>query len=507
VRAWVCTLLVLLAASTQAFAAGDLLADAKSGDTSAAIALIDHGADVNVPSSDGTTALMWAVHRDDVALVDRLLKAHADVKTVNSYGATALTEAAVYGDTGVIKKLLSAGADANVAGADGQTPLMIVARTSNVDAAEALVKHGAKVNTHEQWRNQTALIWASAESQPAMVKFLLKHDAEVDARTTVNTGVRQVTSEPRVQARPSGGLTALLYATRQGCGDCVRFLVEHKANVNLTDPDGVTPLIMAIQNFHFDVAAYLIEKGADVNKWDWWGRAPLYSAVDVNTVPFGGRPDRISLDATTSLKLIETLLKAGANPNAQLKLFPPYRALGPDRGGDQMLTIGTTPLLRAAKAGDAAAVRLLLAHGANLELPNNSGITPLLAAAGIGTNDIDTRGHFKTSQQATETIQLLLAAGADVKARDSLGRSVLHGAAFWGWNDAIKALAAGGADVNAKDNKGMTPIDSAMGRAGGHGRGNNSPEVHQESATLLEQLARNTPSSAPTALQQAQRPQ
>ena len=161
------------------------------------------------------------------------------------------------------------------------------------------------------------------------------------------------------------------------------------------------------------------------------------------------------------------------------------------------LTIGTTPLLRAAKAGDAPAIRLLLAHGANLELPNSAGITPLLAAAGIGSNDIDTRGHFKTSKDATEAIQLLLTAGANINASDSLGRTALHGAAFWGWDDAVKVLVAHGGNVGAKDHKGMTPIDSAMGRAGGHGRGGVSPEVHQGTATLLEQLAQNT-SGAPT---------
>jgi ankyrin repeat protein len=343
-------------------------------------------------------------------------------------------------------------------------------------------------------------MWAAAQSQPAMVKLLLKHGADVDAREIVNTGVRQVTSEPRVQARPTGGLTALLYAARQGCSECIRLMVEAKADLNRSDPDGVTPLIMAVENFHFDSAAYLLEKGADPNKWDWWGRTPLYLAVDLNTIPYGGRPDHISLDATTSLKLIELLLDAGANPNAQLKLFPPYRSLGADRGADQMLTIGTTPLLRAAKAGDGPAMRLLVSHGANVELPNNTGITPLMAAAGIGSNDIDTRGHFKTSKEAVDAVQVLLAAGANINAKDNLGRTALHGAAFWGWNDVVKTLVAGGADVSAKDAKGMTPIDSAMGRAGGHGRGGQSTEVHQETATVLQQLAAP---NAPTAQRQA----
>ena len=107
----------------------------------------------------------------------------------------------------------------------------------------------------------------------------------------------------------------------------------------------VTPLIMAVSNFHFDVGACLVSRKANVNTWDWWGRTPLYEAVDLNTIPHGGRPDRPSLDNTASVKMIEILLEAGANPNAQLKLFPPYRAVGPDRGADMMLTMGATPLL------------------------------------------------------------------------------------------------------------------------------------------------------------------
>ena len=64
--------------------------------------------------------------------------------------------------------------------------------------------------------------------------------------------------------------------------------------------------------------------------------------------------------------MIERLLAAGANPNAQLKLPPPFRNVGNDRGLDGMLTTGTTPLLRAAKALDAPAIRLLLRHGADI---------------------------------------------------------------------------------------------------------------------------------------------
>src|SRR5690606_17307182 len=192
----------------------------------------------------------------------------------------------------------------------------------------------------------------------------------------------------------------------------------------------------------------------------------LYLAVDLNTLPHGGRPDRPSLDRTTSLELIEMLLERGANPNARLKLFPPYRALGPDRGADMMLTIDATPLLRAAKAGDVPAIRLLLEYGANPHLANIYGHTPIMAAAGLGSNEIDTRGKFKTQAQAVEAIELLVAAGADVNAREfRRGQTALHGAALWGWNDVVRALVAHHADLQAKDNNGMTPLDSALGRA------------------------------------------
>src|SRR5262245_32104552 len=391
---------------TLAFVAGSAVAQtalvdaARNDNHAAAVGLLAERADPNQAESDGTTPLHWAVHHDDADLVARLLKAGANVSAANDYGATPMSEAAVAANPVVLNALVEAGADVDSPNADGQTSLMVVARGGNTAAATALIEAGADVNAREQRKGQTALMWAVAQSQPAMVQLLLEHGAEVDARSTVNEWERMVTAEPRQKNLMPGGFTPLLYAARQGCLDCAKQLVAAGAKVDLTDPDGVTPLLSALLNAHFDTAKYLLEAGAMVNKWDFWGRTPLYAAVDFNTVPHGGRPDRPSLDDTTSLQMIEMLLDAGANPNAQLKLFPPYRSLRMDRGADAIIDIGTTPLLRAARAGDVDAMKLLIAGGALVDLPQVSGATPLMVGVGLSANQIDTRGKFRTELDA-----------------------------------------------------------------------------------------------------------
>ena len=457
----------------------------------AAAASVAAGPDVdaNARESDGTTSLHWAAHNGDLELVKRLIKAGANVKAVNDYGVTPMSEAAERGDAAILEQLLKAGADVESPNPQGQTALMTVARTNHVDAALVLLKHRANVNAREQWRGQTALMWAAGQGQPEMVQLLIKHRAEVNGRSDIRVWARKVTAEPRPQNRPSGGFTALLLAAREGCVACAEALVKGKADINLGDPDNISPLNMALLNGRFDTAAYLIKAGANVNKWDTWGRAPLYSAVDYNTVPRGGRPDRPSSDRTTGLEVIDMLLKAGANPNMQLKLFPPYRSLGQDRGGDSMLTVGTTPLIRAAKAGDNGAVKLLLDHGALPNLPNSLGITPLMAAAGIGSTTIDIRARFRNEQQCIDTGKLLVAGGANVNAANDNGQTALHGAALWGWTGYVQFLADSGANLQAADRNGMKPLDIALGKVGGTGRvGLSAPEPHPETAALLQKL-------------------
>jgi ankyrin repeat protein len=476
-----------------------LVAAVKAGDRAAALDLARDKNAVLAAEADGTTALHWAVRSDDLELVDRLLHSGADASAANRYGVTPLHLAAINGNAVMIEHLIKAGANPNAAGSDGETPLMTVARGGHVEAAEALLKSGAETDARETWHGQTALMWAAAQGHTAMIRTLVSHGANVNAHSNVEPWDRQVTSEPRDKWLPPGGLTPLLFSAREGCVECVPVLAELGADVSATTPDGISPIVIALINGHYDVAGALINAGTDVNLLDYVGRGALYAAIDFNTMPASNRPAPSVIDNKLSaLDIARQLLEHGANPNAQLKKLPPYRAKL-DRGNDMMLGGGTTPFLRAAKAGDVPAMRLLLEHGADPKLsPTRSGITPLMAAAGVGTSEQDTTGRYKTQAEAIDAIQLLIDHGADVNAAANDGRTAVHGAALQGYDDVIKFLAAHGADLTAKDHKGFTPLDTALGRAGGFGFTGQEGVVREGTAALIRSLmdTNATPSAA-----------
>ncbi|HEX5108228.1 MAG TPA: ankyrin repeat domain-containing protein [Vicinamibacterales bacterium] len=541
---------VAFAPLTLGAADNSLLDAAERGDRSAVLGLLAKGANPNVPGPDGTTAIMWAAANDDVELVRALIKAGADVKLENQFGTSALTEAAIIGSARVVDVLIKAGADPNTKNPEGETPLMAVARSGKVEAAKLLLEAGADINAREKWGGQSALMWAAAQSQPEMVKLLASKGADLNARGVIRQWERKVITEPRQKDMNKGGYTALLYAAREGCVECAQHLVAAGADPDLEDPDRATPLNMALLNLHFELAAYLIKAGADVDKWDLYGRSPLYMAADVSTLPTKGNGAMAVIpsdDSVTALDVAKLLLDAGANPNLQLKRRPPYRDVPQDRGGDSILAQGATPLLRAARAGDAPFVELLLKHKALVDLPSKEGVTPLMAAAGVDFGTRVTRGRNRTTEGVLATMRLLLDAGAEINARmvteprrapaaNGAGRgaaaavtvdggasaqrteaaadqgaaaraaaatgrggrasqvpsalavphqTALHGAAERGFTPLVKFLADNGADLQAKDANGRTALDLARG-TGATGRG--QAESFPETAALLESL-------------------
>ena len=518
---------VVWIAATQVAAAAEpalLLDAAERGDRAAAMQLLAKGANPNTPGPDGTTALMWAASNDDLELVRALIKAGANVTLKNQFGTSALTEAAIIGSAPVIEALLKAGADPNTKNPEGETPLMAVARAGKVDAATRLLEAGADVNAKEEWGGQTALMWAAAQSQAEMVKLLASKGADLNARGVIRQWERKVITEPRPKDMNKGGFTPLLYAAREGCVECARHLVAAGADRDLEDPERITPLNMALLNLHFEFAAFMIKAGADVDKWDLFGRSPLYMAADVSSLPTKGNGAMAvipSVDSVTALDVAKMLLDAGANPNLQLKRRPPYRDVPQDRGGDTILAQGATPLLRAARAGDAPFVDLLLKHKALVDLPSKEGVTPLMAAAGLEFGTRVTRGRNRTNEGVLATMRLLIDAGANVNARNvtdsprtgeysaaataaaRAGRggrasqvpsasavphqTALHGAAERGYTAFVKFLAENGADLQAKDANGRTALDLAKG-IGVPGIKQAASEGFPETVTLIESL-------------------
>lgn len=484
--------LFLAAALAASGAAQSPLADLiQKGELDAALALMRSGADVNAAQPDGTRPLHWAVYQVDHGLVEALLEKGAQVNVRNVFGATPLAEAAKLGDVRLVKLLLEAGADPDSPTPEQETALMLAIKLSHLPVVELLLAAGADVNVIERSHNQTPLMWAAAASKHAaeMVRLLLAKGADVRPRARFNDWDSQISSEPRAQYRPVGGLTALHYAAREGCYECVAAILDAGADIDQPTPEGVTALMLALDNDHNEVAKLLLDRGANPHLWDWWGRTALYLAVDRKVVAEVGAGDVFGVvrrsvqprppagvKPVTRMEIIRALLAAGVDPNPQLNMHRPSRGGNSGRFIDPLLSTGCTPLLRAAMVDDLEVMRVLLAAGANPDI-RGMGLTPFLVAAGVGTGV-----RFDPSRDAKlEAVELMLAHGADVNAqvRDTAtytmriarspatneGFSALHVAVQRGEVGLVKLLLAHGINTELRDKEGRRAVDLLDGLA------------------------------------------
>src|SRR5262245_4512076 len=391
------------------------------------------GADVNEAQPDGTRPIHWAVYKVDYELIEALIAKKAKVDLTNEFGSAPLAEAAKLADARMVKMLLDAGAGVEAANEDGQTALMLAIKTAELPIVEMLVKAGANVNAVEKFQNQTPLMWAATAPKNAavMVKLLLSKGADVKPRALYTDWPNQISSEPRGQFRPVGGLTALLYASRNGCYDCVEALIGAGADINVPTPEGVTPLMVALDNDYNDVANLLLDRGANPHVADWWGRTALYIAVDRKESVGGGRGggrgggaagaaggrgpaavSRGSRPAVSGMDIVNRLLAADVDVNAEMNSYRPSRGGNSGRFGEQQKDTGCTPLYRATEAGDMEVIRALLDKGANPNI-NDMGFTPFLVAAGVNPGGRGGGGGAPN----TALMDLMIQHGADVNAQ------------------------------------------------------------------------------------------
>lgn len=421
------------------------LVDAARGrDASAVRALLNGKADVNVRASDGSTALLWLAHWDDVETAEPLLQTGADANIANDFGMTPLSQACTNASAAFVRLLLKSGANPNTPIATGETPLLTCARTGNADAVRLLIEYGARVDAKEPAQNQTALMWAVAERHPEVVKALIEAHADVKAAT-------------------KQGFTPIHFAARIGDLETLKLLLAAGVDVNLPtggSTGGYTPLLVATLRAQVDTALWLLDHGADPNinttgftplhwastSWEGFASNPVYGFED----PMSGIHDR-----QAKLKLVKALLAHGANVNARMTKRQPSFATGYTDG------VGATPFLLAASVDDVEMMRILLDAGADPKIPTNTNATAIMAATGLNHGIGES---LVTEKEALEAVKLLLALGLDPKGETTFGENALFGPAYRGWNTLLAQMIDLGVNVNAVSKAGVTPYLAANGQ-------------------------------------------
>jgi ankyrin repeat protein len=468
----------------------------KTGDLGAVHALIKSRADVDARSGDGSTPLLWATHTSDVEIARALIAAGADVNAANHYGVTPLLDASRTGDATMMAVLLKAGATPGKAHPQGETPLMAAARAGSVPGVKLLLEQKVDLNAAESVEQTTALMFAAAEGHVDVVDVLLKAGADPNRQAHV-TSLSERTGN---SDHPTGGFTALMWAARNGEEAVVRRLAAGGANLNLKNGDHASATMIAIYNDRFDMAATLIGLGADVND------GSLYVAVEMresttDQFAFDGSRLRPNHPNTrTALDLIQLLLEKGADPNKNFSgQFHSSSMPNTDR-------FDNTPFYRAAITADVEALKLLVAHGANLEqtpvaaaAPSgdgapapggrgrgnpNAGRTAAMVAIGGGRGPQMTGGpgYIRSgavpyrepgSRKPEDAFAVLIKAGANPNAKGADGTPLLHQVAQTGNLAMIRTLAEAHVDFTQTNRDGLTALDVAEGKqpAGGAAAG------------------------------------
>jgi len=531
---------------------------ADRGDVAMTEMLVYAGANVAAVTRIGHyTPLHLASRAGNAAVAQALVKAGADVSArTTTSGVTPLHLAAASGSSEIITLLLDKGADANAKESEwGQTPLMFAAADNRAEAISLLLKRGADATIKTRTidiAHQSALDRAAADRQkkvleasvpkgqrptPSQVQAAIEASRELfasgkipppeeapaggrggrggrggadpDAATAANSFNPEEINPP---VSNKGGMTALLHAARQGHLEAVRALLDGGAPIDQTGSgDATSPLLISIINGEFDLAMFLIERGADPNiAAGGNGATPLWAAVNTQWQPRTRypQPQEMEQQKTTYLEVMKALLAKGADPDARLKTHPWYLVYSGcgNRNCGLADTAGSTAFWRAAYATDLDAMKLLVAYGADPNIPTvapnvpvrrggggppagaggaimptadpgqakfnalpvpagGPGALPIHAAAGVEYGEGFAGNAHRHAPDAWMSVMKYLVEElhADVNARDNDGYTPLHHAAARGDNEMINYLVSKGADVTAVARSGQTTADMANG--------------------------------------------
>ena len=486
--------------------------------------LIYAGADLEAVTRIGDqTPLHLASRAGMGATVEALLKAGADANgTTATGGATALHLAAASGSADAISLLLEAGADVDALDrARGQSALMFAAAFNRVAAIHALIDGGAdhtlasRVESMPE-RQQADRVAGQRRNQVLEAFRAAQGPDQTGGPTTsqVQTAVQAALAEQPVpnelvedtvdteEAQPQalsyaelvggqGGLTALLYAAREGHTDAAMALLDAGADIDWVSlGDHTSSMLIAMINGHFDLGIDLLERGADASLASDAGSTPLYAALNANWAPKARYPQQQAYQQQrlTYLDVMKVLLESGADPNVRLNKHLWYMSYTFDLLGVD--TKGATPFWRAAYGLDVEAMELLVAHGADPGMttqtvpqrrrrggdrPDVSGLPPvpvggaavhaIHAATGVGYGEnFAGNSHRHVPNAWMPALRYLVEVqGADVNARDHNGYSPVHHAAARGDTEMLRYLVERGADVTLVSRRGQTTADMANG--------------------------------------------
>jgi ankyrin repeat protein len=518
-------LLFVCGIASTAAAQSEVADAAMRGDAGALRGLLQKRVNVNAAQVDGTTALHWAVYRQDLEAVNLLIGAGADVNAVTREGVTPLTMASLYGSVPIVERLLKAGADAKERGPNGETTLMFAARSGNPALVPVLVAGGADVNAAENLRLTTALMWAVEQRHPEVVKALLAAGADPKARSggaglprnymanRVNTRNVQAAQERRRRAAAAGRTyeQQLEWERQQeppapvaqrntpaGVQPRQQVVEPEDSEVAVAGLVGggggrLNALTFAAREGDLESARALLDAGADVNQTTEYNWTPLLTAInnrnyrlasflldrgaDPNIANKGGwTPLYLATDNRNieggdypvpkpdmdHLEIITKLLDKGADPNARVRENTLTRTIFTMQW---FFEDGATPFVRAAQSGDSELMALLLKYKADPFIKTSYGDTALTAAGGIGW--VEGVTYERSAEDNLKAVRMLLDLGLDPNAANADGRTALMGAALKGRNDVIKLLVDRGARLEARD-YGSRDTDKTGSAAAGH---------------------------------------